>query len=301
MPAHESAHAPHHPHGSSLRLLLSLGLVLGFAGVEALAGWWSGSLALLGDAGHMVTDASALGLAALAAWIARAPPTARLSYGAGRVDVLAALFNGLFMLAIVAAILIAAVQRLHTPVAVQGGVVMGVAAIGLGINLLVAYILGHGEHTLNTQAALLHVMGDLLGSIAALLSGAVIAFTGWTPIDPLLSMLIGALILYSSLRLLREVVHVLMEGVPLHLSLPEIGRAMSQVEGVKSVHDLHIWTLDSGRVALSAHVLVDNLEEWELVWHRLAQLLDREYHIEHITVQPEPWRRTVYPLARLRE
>ncbi len=298
---HEIGH--HHPHaGSSQRRLgLALVLILSFSLVEAVVGWWSGSLALLGDAGHMVTDATALGLAALAAWWATSPPSARLSYGLGRLDVLAALVNGLFMLGIVAAILVSAIHRLHEPVSVQGGPVMVVAALGLGINLVVAYVLGHGEQTLNTRAALLHVMGDILGSIAALLSGAVIIFTGWTPIDPLLSLFIALLILYSSLGVLRDVVYVLMEGVPRHLSLPRIGEEMSEVEGVHSVHDLHIWTLDSGTVALSAHIIVYRLEQWELVWYRLSRLLQERHHIEHITLQPEPWQRILHPLSELEQ
>lgn len=284
---HHPAHHHHGPRGAN-SLFVALGLTLGFAAVEALAGWWSGSLALLGDAGHMVTDSTALGLAALAAWIARRPPSARHSYGLGRIEVLAAAINGLFMLLVVAAIVITAIERLHAVRPVAGGTAMGVAVIGLGVNVLVMLTLSRGEQSINTRAALLHVLGDLLGSIAAIISGAVIYFTGWLPIDPLASLFICALILVSSLRLLREAVHVLMEGVPSHVNLPEVGHAMAGVAGVKSVHDLHIWTAASGQVALSAHVVLTNMNAWNDTLQRLRVLLHERFGIDHVTLQPEP-------------
>lgn len=299
--SHAHAHDHAHAHGASAGRALLWGLLLtfGFAGVEALAGWWSGSLALLGDAGHMVTDASALGLAALAAWIAKRPPSARHTFGLARAEVLIALLNALFMLAVVLGIVVEAVKRLQAPVPVQGGMVMGVAAIGLLVNLGVAYLLSRGEENINTHAALLHVMGDLLGSVAALTAGAVIHFTGWTPVDPILSIAISLLILLSTFRLLREALHVLMEGVPLHLDLEEIGRAMARTEHVQSVHDLHIWTLSSGSIALSAHVLLDDLKDWQRCLDRLREMLHEDYGIDHVTLQPElatfPMTRAAYP------
>lgn len=271
-------------------------LTLGFAVVEAVAGWWSGSLALLGDAAHMVTDTAALGLAAFAAWIMRRPPSARHSYGLGRAEVIVALINGLLMSAIVIGIGWAALERLHAPQPVAGAVVMGVAAAGLLVNVLVARLLLHGEQSLNTRGALLHVLGDLLGSVAALASGAVIYFTGWTPIDPLLSLLICALILYSSLRLLRDTLHVIMEGVPPEIDLAEAGQALAGVPGVRSVHDLHIWTLSSGVVALSAHVVVDDLGGWGEVLGGLRKLLHERYAIDHVTLQPEPCTHALKPM-----
>lgn len=299
--SHAHAHDHAHAHGASAGRALLWGLLLtfGFAGVEALAGWWSGSLALLGDAGHMVTDASALGLAALAAWIAKHPPSARHTFGLARAEVLIALLNALFMLAVVLGIVVEAVKRLQAPVPVQGGMVMGVAALGLLVNLGVAYLLSRGEENINTRAALLHVMGDLLGSVAALTAGAVIHFTGWTPIDPILSIAISLLILLSTFRLLREALHVLMEGVPLHLDLEEIGRAMARTEHVQSVHDLHIWTLSSGSIALAAHVLLDDLKDWQRCLDRLREMLHEDYGIDHVTLQPElatfPMTRAAYP------
>jgi len=259
-----------------------------FAAVEAVGGWWSGSLTLLGDAGHMVSDGTALGLAAFAARVARQPASAQHSYGLVRAEAVAALVNGLFMLLVVAGIAYHAIERLRSPHAVAGGTVMIIAFLGLLINLLVAKMLHGGEQTLNTRGALLHVLGDLLGSVAAMLAGLVIYFTGWMPIDPLLSLLICGLILFSSLRLLRDVLNVIMEGVPRGLELPEVGQAMAGVSGVSSVHDLHIWTLSSGMVVLSAHVVIQDMNHWERILDASRRLLSERFSIDHVTLQPEP-------------
>ncbi|HEY0721716.1 MAG TPA: cation diffusion facilitator family transporter [Gammaproteobacteria bacterium] len=283
---HHHDHSHHH-HSTGSLLLLSLALTLAFSLVEAIAGWWSGSLALFSDAGHMVSDSFALGVAALAAVVALRKPSYLHSYGLGRAEFVGALFNAALMLLIVVAIAVSAVNRLLSPQPVEGGVVATVALIGLVINIAVAWVLSRGEGDLNTRAALLHVMGDLLGSVAALIAGAVIYYTGWTPIDPLLSLFIVALILVSTLRLLRESMHGLMEGVPLHLSLQEVGKALAQVDGVKSVHDLHIWSLSSHHVALSAHVIITDMACWENTLAALQDLLLEQFHIEHVTLQPE--------------
>jgi cobalt-zinc-cadmium efflux system protein len=251
--AHDHAHDHVHSHS---RLGAAVALTLGYALVEAAGGWWSGSLALLADAGHMATDGAALGLAALAAWAARRPASEKHSFGLGRAEMFAALANSLVMLVVVGLLAFEAFARLEQPVAVRGGAVSAVAAAGLAVNLWVARLLSGGAHNMNTRGALLHVLGDILGSVAALTAGLVIATTGWTPIDPLLSLFIAALLVASSLRLLREAVHALMEGVPPELSLPEVGSAMAAVPGVESVHDLHIWMLSGERVSLSAHVVV---------------------------------------------
>lgn len=278
-----------HPHVHSTKpLLLTLGLTGGFAVIEAAGGWIAGSLALLGDAGHMVTDSMALVLALLAARIASTPPSAQHSYGLGRAEAIAALINGLFMIAIVVGIAISAVERLQSPRPVEGGVVIWVATFGLIVNILAVFVLSHGEQTLNTRGALLHVIGDLLGSIAALISGAVIYVTGWTPIDPILSFVICVLILYSGVRLLRDVLHIIMEGVPLDIDLPDVGMAMAAVPGVNSVHDLHIWTLSTGRIALSAHLLVNDIAHWPRVLDSETRLLRDKFGVDHITLQPEP-------------
>tara|TARA_R110001583_G_scaffold24563_1_gene89754 strand:+ start:103175 stop:104164 length:990 start_codon:yes stop_codon:yes gene_type:complete len=276
-----------HSHASSRWLPLALLLTLGFAAVEAIAGWWSGSLALLGDAGHMVTDALALGIAALAARLALHPASIRHSFGLPRVESLAALANSVFMLGLVAALLWQAVLRLGDPRAIAGETVTVVALIGLGVNLLVAWLLTRGEADLNTRAALLHVLGDILGSIAALASGLVIQYTGWLAIDPLLTMLICGLILASTLNLLRRVVHTLLEGVPENLSLPEVGHAMAAVPDVRSVHDLHIWSLDSHHPALSAHLVISDAGRWPRILADQRALLASRFGIDHVTLQPE--------------
>ena len=287
---HSHHHHDHHAHGrdASARVLTAaLLLTLGFAVVEALAGWWSGSLALLSDAGHMVTDSMALALAAVAARLASLPASATHTYGLRRVETLAGFVNALTMLLVVGIIVWHAVERLLTPRAVDGMTVMLVAALGLAINVLVAWLLSRGEANLNTRAALLHVMGDLLGSVAALTAGIVIHFTGWTPIDPLLSVLICGLILAATLRLLRQAVHTLLDGVPARLSLEEVGQSMAAIEGVTSVHDLHIWNLDSHETALSAHVVLLRGEDWPTVLPQLQHLLRERFHIGHVTLQPE--------------
>lgn len=287
------AHSHAHAHGQATGKLgpyalpIALFVTLGFAGVEALAGWLSGSLALMSDAGHMLTDSLALALATVAARIARRPVTEQHSYGLRRIETLAGLINGLFMLLVVGLIIVHAAERLLDPQPVDGGTVMLVALIGLVINVVVAWMLSHGGHDLNTRAALLHVLGDLLGSVAALASGAVIHFTGWLPIDPLLSMLICGLILAATLRLLRSATHTLLDGVPAQLSLNEVGQAMARAEGVISVHDLHIWSLDSSHTALSAHIVIKRTEDWPDALARLQTLLRDTYQIEHVTLQPE--------------
>lgn len=289
-------HAPHHPHHDHVRthapgggdgLLWGVGLTFTFALAEGIGGWWAQSLALMGDAGHMISDATALAMAAIAARIARRPPSMRHSYGLGRAEVVAALINSLFMMAVVTMIAYAAIERLRTPQPVHGGMVIAIALAGLLVNILVAWTLSRGDRTLNTRAALLHVIGDALASVAALIAGAVIYFTGWTPIDPILSLLICVLILFSALRLLREALHVIMEGVPPYLQLREVGEAMAGIEGVKSVHDLHIWTLSSGHVVLSAHVVILRMEEWDRVLFAMRRRLREQYGIEHVTLQPE--------------
>lgn len=286
---HSHDHSPgHHHHGSAGKSLYrALWLTLAFAGVEAVSGLWSGSLALIGDAGHMFSDSFALGLAAFAAWLSHKPPSARHTYGLVRAEVIAAFFNGLLMVALIVAITVEAVQRLLHPQPVAGGAVMGIAFIGLLVNVLVAFILGGGEHNLNTRAALLHVIGDLLGSVAALVSGAVIYFTGWTPVDPLLSLGLAGLILYSTVHLLREALHILMEGVPSGLDVERVGRRLATLPGVRSVHDLHIWRVSGGTVALSAHLILDNLDRWPAVLHESRRLLHDDFDIEHVTLQPE--------------
>ena len=299
-----AAHSHHHDHTGQQHapaargLYAVLVLTLGFAFLEAAGGFWSGSLALLGDAGHMFSDSVALALASFAAWVARRPPSARHSYGYARAEVIAALVNGLLMLVVVIGIVVEAIGRLQSPHPIPGLAVMAIAAVGLAVNILALFVLSRDAHDLNTRSALLHVFGDLLGSIAALVAGAVIYFTGWMPIDALLSLLICALILFSTLRLLRETLQVLMEGVPPNIDLNTVGRSLAAMPGVISVHDLHIWTPASGAPALSAHVVVEKLEDWMQTLEAMRALLCAQYGIEHVTLQPET-RDGIIPVAPL--
>lgn len=280
-------HEHGHHHGAVGRALgLALLLTLGFAFVEFIAGWQAGSLALLADAGHMLTDGAALGLSALAAWLAARPPSRRHTYGLGKAELLAALVNALTMLAVVAFIGFEAWQRLQTPARIDGATVGLVAILGLMVNLLVAWILSRGQQNLNVRGALLHVMGDVLGSLAAIVAGAVIYFTGWTPIDPLLSLLIGGLILSSSIGLLREALHGALDGVPAHIDVAGLGQRLAAVPGVSEVHDLHVWPLGAERLALSAHVRVETFAAWPQTLRALSEVA-AEQGIGHVTFQPE--------------
>ena len=269
------------------RMSWALLITFVFALVEAAGGWWSGSLALLSDAGHMFSDCVALGLTAFSTWLAKHPPTRRHSYGLLRAEIIGALVNGLIMLLVILFIVVEAVSRLRQPRPVAGATVMAIAAAGIIVNIFVALLLSRGQQTLNSRAALLHVISDLLGSVAALIAGAVIYFTGWLPADPILSLAVAGLILFSTFSLLRETLHVLMEGVPHNLQLESVGQRIAGIEGVRSVHDLHIWTLASGRVALSAHLEVQDLDTWPEILEATQVMLRRQFDIDHVTLQPE--------------
>jgi cobalt-zinc-cadmium efflux system protein len=277
----------HRGHGAGRTLLIALAVTLGYALVELGGGMIFGSLALMSDAGHMFSDSLALGLAAFAARVAARPAGDRHSYGFARAEVVAAFVNGLAMLLIVVLIVVEAVERLLEPQPVAGLGVMVVAFCGLLMNLGVAFLIGRGERNLNTRAALIHVVGDLIGSVAATTAGAVIYFTGWQPIDALLSVVIALLILASTVRLLRDALHVLMEGVPAGVRLEEVGQALSQIEGVRAVHDLHVWNISSGQVALSAHVDLEDLANWPVLLESARRMLQIRFHIVHVTLQPE--------------
>lgn len=264
----------------------ALALTGGFAFVEAAGGWLAGSLALLSDAGHMATDAAALGLALFAQWVARRPPSSRASYGYARAEVLAAFVNALTLLLLVAFIVIEAIRRIAHPAPVAGGAVMVIAAVGLLINLGTAWLLSRATSSTSARSALLHVLSDALGSIAALVAGAVIITTGWTPIDPLLSMLTAVLILRSTWRLLAQTIGVLMEGVPSHLDYEQIGTALTHIRGVAGVHDLHVWHMSAQHAALSAHLTIDGGDAWPQILEEARQMLAARFHIDHVTLQP---------------
>ena len=283
---HDHGHDHAHAHGGGA-LPAALAVTLIYAVVELAGGLWSGSLALVSDAGHMFSDAAALAVAGVAAWLARRPPGHRHSYGWQRAEVLGALLNSLLMLGIIVVLVAEAVQRILAPRPVIASGVVVIAFVGLLVNVLVALILSRGEASLNMRMAMVHVIGDLLSSVMALIAGAVIYLTGWLTIDPVLSIVIAVLILVTTLRLLRDTLHVLMEGVPPSIELAEIGGALARIPGVTSVHDLHVWTLTPGKVALSAHLELEELERWPEMLDASERMLHDRFAIDHVTLQPE--------------
>ncbi|GIL04262.1 cation transporter [Betaproteobacteria bacterium PRO7] len=274
------------PHGAQ-PLAIAVGLTLGYAFIELIGGLWSGSLALLADAGHMATDSAALLFALAANIIARRPVSDRHSFGLARVEVIAAFVNALAMLGVVAWIFYEAIDRLRSPVPVKGLGVFVIAGIGLLINVAVAWALSKDRDNVNTRAAFIHVLGDLLGSVAAIAAGLIIYFGGPLVADPLLSMFVAALILRSTFGVLRETTFVLLDSVPHGVDYRKVGLSLAQIPGVLSVHDLHVWSMVPGRSALSAHVLVDDIERWPVVLHQARHILRRDFKIDHITLQPE--------------
>ncbi len=269
-------------------LIRTLALAGGLLVVEVAGGLWTGSLALLADAAHMLTDVGGLILALFAIWIASRPPTPEKTYGYYRVEILAALVNALVLLVVAGAILVEAYERIVRPREVLAGPMLAVAALGFGANLGGAWILRHdAAGSLNVRAAYLEVLSDALASVGVIVAGVIVLLTGWTVADPLVSAGIGVFIVPRTWRLLRQAVNVLLEGTPAHLELAEIERAMSETPGVRRVHDLHVWTLTSGREAMSAHVVVDDLAGGERLLERLHALLHARFGIDHTTIQFE--------------
>lgn len=255
--------------------------------VEAVGGYLSGSLALIADAGHMLTDAGALALSLASIWIARRPATPRRTFGFLRVEILAAFVNGAVLLLLVAWILVEAVQRLRNPSPVEANLFLGIALAGLVVNLSGLWILhGAHRHSLNVRGAYLHVLGDALGSIGAIAAALVIKFTGWLPADPLISILLSLLILAGAWRLVRESVDVLLEAVPAHVDLAAVRAGILAVPGVTGVHDLHVWTVTSGLVAMSGHVVVPELASHPAALGRIQEALQR-HGLAHVTIQLE--------------
>ena len=281
-----------HKHGrasdSRRKLSLVLGLTALYMVAEAVGGWWTGSLALLADAGHMLTDVAALGLALLAAWFSARPATSNKTFGYHRLEILAALVNGVTLVVISILILYEAYQRWAAPPVVRGSVVMLIATGGLAINLISAWILhGRREIDLNIRGAWLHVISDALGSVGAIIAGGLMWLYGWYAADPLFSGLIGILIVWSSWRLIRESTNVLLEGTPAHINLAAVEESILLTEGVDNVHDLHVWTITSGREALSAHVIHGyGISQPELLKELRSKLHDR-FGVDHLTIQME--------------
>jgi cobalt-zinc-cadmium efflux system protein len=286
--SHGDGHYAHSTRpGASQALIIALVLIAVFAVVELIGGFWSGSLALLADSGHMFTDAAALGLSLAANIVAQRPVSERHSYGLARSEVIAAFVNSLALLAVVIWLVVESVHRIADPVPVNGRAVALIASGGVVVNLLVAWVLSHDHDNLNMRAALLHVISDLFGSVAALVAGIVIIFTGYVVVDPLLSMLVGGLILRSTIGVLRESTLVLLDSVPAGVDYQSVGTALAAIPGVKSVHDLHVWAMVPGQRAASAHLMIDRIERWPAILLQARQILDRDHGIGHVTLQPE--------------
>jgi cobalt-zinc-cadmium efflux system protein len=287
--ASEDVTCVHRPPRAQSRRALAwvLGITIAFALIEAGGGLLSGALVLLADAAHMLTDAGAVGLSLFAAWIARRPATAQKTYGYYRLEILAALVNGALLIAVTVGIVLEALARLHHPQAVRSGLLLGVAVAGLAANLAAVVIL-HGARgeSLNVRGAYLHVLSDVLGSLAAIAAGAIIALTGWLPADPLLSIGLSLLILVSAVRLVGEAVDVLLEATPAHVSLAALADAIATVPGVSGVHDLHVWTVSSGMVAMSAHATAPRATDHQPVLEEITRRV-RGFGIQHVTVQIE--------------
>jgi cobalt-zinc-cadmium efflux system protein len=268
--------------------LWTLGLAAAYMLAEAVGGYLTGSLALLADAGHMLSDVAALGLSVFAIRIAQRPPTLTRTYGHHRTEILAALANGATLVAISIYVMVEACRRLGAPPAVNAPVMMGVAAGGLLFNIVGLHLLAAGrEESLNVRGAWLHVATDALGSLQTIVAGALIWFFGWRWADPVASIIIALLVIYSSWSLLRDAVEVLMEGVPRHLDVVEVREALSGVNGVVGVHDLHIWTITSGREALSAHLVVGESSPRARTLEEVRGTMADRFGIKHVTVQIE--------------
>ncbi len=264
-------------------------LTAGFMVAELVGGILSNSLALVADAGHMASDAAALGLGLAAMWIASHPHTERRTFGFHRAEILAALANGSLLMALSIPGGVACRSPVsQSPQHIESGLMLVVAILGLAVNVVALQILGgHRHDNLNVRGAFLHVVGDAVGSAGVIAAGLVIRFTGWTPIDSIVSVLIALLILWSGFGLVRETVSVLLESSPSHLDADALRRDLLALDGVRDVHDLHIWTVTSGFISLSCHCEVDSSEVADDVLRRATALLRERYGIGHVTIQPE--------------
>lgn len=284
--AHEHCH-----HGDDTRstraLTWALVITVLILFVEVVGGWWSNSLALLADAGHVLTDAGALGLSLFVAWLAKQPGSRAKTYGYLRWEILAALINGATLLGISLWIVIEAIGRLRHPEAVGGPVMMVAAILGLLVNgVAVGLLHGVREGSLNVRGAYLHVLGDLLASVGTVVAAVVIRYTGWLAADPISSLLTTVLIVLGAWRLVRESVDVLLEAAPAHIPLDTVRKRLEAIPGVESTHDLHVWTVTSGMVALSVHAIVRDSEDHQAVLEQAHDLL-LEMGIQHSTIQLE--------------
>jgi cobalt-zinc-cadmium efflux system protein len=286
---HSHSHAHDHDHEEGrrrLRIVLILTAV--FMVIEFVGGLLANSLALMADAAHMLTDVGAIGLSLFVLWFSRRAVSVAKTYGYLRLEILAALLNGAVLIVLSILIFWQAYQRLRTPELIAGPLMLGVAVAGLLVNIIGALLLhGSAEHNLNVRGAYLHVLGDLLGSVGAIAAAVVIITTGWLPADAFISGFVGLLILVGSWKLVRESVDVLLEAVPPHIDLAAVRRAIHDIQGVDEVHDLHVWTLTSGFLAMSGHAVVRHPEQNQRVLRDITQCMRDSFGITHVTVQLE--------------
>lgn len=287
--------AGHHHHAArerdSARMLVALGLNIVILAVGIIGGLVFDSLALLADAGHVLADVAAIGLALFAAWLARRPAGPQRTFGFRRTEILAALANGVTLVAVSVLVFAEAGARLSDTPDVAGGGVLVVGAIGLaGNGLATVALMGGDRQNVNLEGVLRHTAVDALGSLGVIVAGLIVLTTGWNEVDPIISILIGVLILLGSWRLLREPFNVLMESAPEGIDVQAVGAAMAGLPGVREVHDLHVWTVTSGFAALAAHIRCEPSESADEVRERLEVLLHDQFGLEHTTLQvvPEP-------------
>jgi len=282
-----------HSHGerdaeNSKRLKFALGLTFVYMLAEAFGGWFANSLALIADAGHMLTDVAALSLTLAAIWFASRPATAKKTFGYYRLEILAAFINGIALVLISLWVIYEAFERLSAPPEVKGFELTLIAAGGLVINIICAYLLhGDHQHDLNMRGAWLHVIGDALGSTVAIAAGVLIVAFGWFWADAVCSFLISLIIIFSAWTLIKESINVLLEGTPSHINLAAVEETIRHTKGVREVHDLHVWTITSGLEALSAHVRYDESVMQNEILKSLRRRLNDEFGIKHLTIQME--------------
>jgi cobalt-zinc-cadmium efflux system protein len=255
---------------------------------EVLGAYWTDSLALMADAGHMLTDVGALALSLFAVWIASRPATPQKTYGYYRVEIFAALLNGIGLVAISLAIVYQSYSRLQQPHEVLAGPMLAIAALGLIANAACAMILYHAHSdSLNVKGALLHVLGDALGSVAAMVAGVCMLFWNWYLADPIASLLVSVLIFYGAWRILKDSVDILLEGTPAHIDICAMERELATVEGVASIHDLHVWSINSGMISMSCHAVVTGQRNRQELLSGLNAVLRSQFRVDHSTIQLE--------------
>lgn len=278
----------------------AIALTLGFSAIELVAGWLGNSLALVGDAGHMVTDSMSLLFALVANIFSRHGADEDHSFGHGRLEALAAFVNGIVMSGVIVWIVIEAGKRMMNPEPVSGGSVMMVATIGLIVNVGVAWSLSRDKKNVNTRAALVHVMGDLLGSVSAILAGFIVWMGGPTIVDPLLSIIVACLLIRATIGIFKESTRVLLDAVPEGVEYEAVGDAIAAVPGVMRVHDLHVWTMAPGHSAIQAHVHIPAPDHWPTVLDAIRHQMAEKFGIDHVSIQPEWDACEIHPDPRIR-